>query len=694
MSFLCLVGVIEPQRAQPKVIASTLINIPFLSFFTEDVPIAAARVDALRAHGYPNEAVQLALAIARGMQEEQAHKCHKMEELADKYNDIDLEARLYEDSTGESVEGWIGHPMDPIVILYDTLIEASTEEKTSDYMDLSRDESVLTSKSQDAVKKFVHVPTPGRDNEKESYLTMAVEIAMMGLGQQRVMPEGFYFQDKACRQEEHLIAQLSLLTIEDELYETIRKQTDLLYGGGPFSGLGLGVNHRSVPMHTFARFLFNIFISKDPELAFNVGLRAMRFLVLDAVIENDDQGLEVMRTSLTRWYTLGHLESQQCELALRMLSAAKGNDNRMSEVLTNIQRHVHSASQIFRLAQDAFKLAGVNNSLIENSRDVNMLQVAMELGLQALRMTLQSQNWRRHEMVQWTIECAIELGTSALSTIMKNWSKLFTPTEATSLVSANVMAPATAIRLKLTAVEKEALHRCARALALQCASREPKYCCLPALALCEKDPVSFEAAYHLVLETAANVSPIQLFAIARYMEHKNLTHRAFRLAVLAVKHSTLAFNQDTHPSIGDIQWTCALAHSLGREELSKVIPLIIKAVHCPTVLSDILFRCAFAQSSSSSSCAGTFGKYALCDKEPLNQLLECTINAYVNTVHSRLNHISPRHYTDFIEFLRKAKQVFELAEDGSHRFNALINNMKVLYKGKKKLVQLIRQKIG
>lgn len=631
------------------------------------------------------------------MQEEQAHKYHKMEELVERYGENELEKRLYEDANeDELVEGWIGHPLDPIVVLYDTLIEASIEELPANDQDFKSEDSnstVYKSSQQDS-KKFVHVLTPGRVDEEESYLTLAVEVAMMGLGQQRAMPNGFYFQDKTCRQEEHLIAQLSLLTMDAKLYSVLRRQAELLHGGGPFSGLGLGIHHRSVPMHTFARFLFNVFISKDSELAYRVGLRAMRFLVLDAISDAEDRGLEVMRTSLTRWYTLGHLESQQCELALCMLSAAKGDKTKMNEVLQNIQTHVHSASQLFRLAQDALKLAGVSGSVLESCRDHEMLHVAMELGLQVLRMTLESQNWRRHEMVQWSIECAIELGTSALSTIMKDWSKLFTPTEATSLVAANVMAPSTAIRLKLTVVEKEALNCCARALALQCASREPKYCCLPALALCEKDPIAFEAAYRLVLETAANIPPTQLFAIARYMEHRNFSQRAFRLAILAVKHSTLAFNQDSHPSIGDIQWTCALAHSLGREELSKVIPLIVKAVHCPTVLSDILFRCAFARGSPDPGCARAFGKFALCDQEPLNQLLECTINAYVNTVHSRLNHISPRHYGDFIDFLRKAKEVFELAEDGSHRFNALINNMKVLYKGKKKLVQLIRQKIG
>ncbi|EDO48139.1 predicted protein [Nematostella vectensis] len=653
--------------------------------WTEDVPVAAARVDALRAHGYPTEALRLAVAVARGMKEEQAHKFHKMEELEERYGEEELETRLYEESPGEeTVEGWIGHALDPIVVLYDTLLEASTEDQS----DIEELDSYKC--TQQDVKSYTHICAPGRLNDTESYLTLAVETALMGLGQQRSMPDGFYAQDKACRQEEHLIAQLNLLSFDKQLMDVLRDQTELLYGGGPFSGLGLGIHHRSVPMHTFARFLFSLFLSKDPELAYRVGLRAMRFLVLDETADANDQGLDAMRTSLTRWYTLGHLESQQCELALRMLSGAKGNKSRMQSVLESSQKHIHSASQLFRLAQDALKLAGFNS--VGDCHDYCMLQVAMDLGLQVLRMTLNSQNWRRREMVQWSIECAVELGTAALSIIMKNWSTLFTPTEATSLVAATVMSPTTAIRLKLTMVEKEALQCCARALALQCASREPQLCCLSALTLCEKEPAAFEAAYYLVLEAASSISPTQLFAIARYMEHKNFGRRSFKLAILAIKHFTLAYNQDTHPSIGDIQWTCALAHSLGREELGKVIPLIIKAVQCPSVLSDILFRCAFAQTSP--ACGGSFGKLALCDKEPLTQLLESTISAYVNTVHSRLNHISPRHYGDFVDFLCKAQDVFELAVDGPHRFRALINNMKVLYKGKKKLMQLVKLKFG
>lgn len=68
--------------------------------------------------------------------------------------------------------------------------------------------------------------------------------------------------------------------------------------------------------------------------------------------------------------------------------------------------------------------------------------------------------------------------------------------------------------------------------------------------------------------------------------------RAYKLAMLAMKNVHLAYNQDTHPAINDIHWACALSHSLGKSELSSMIPLIIKNVQCATVLSDILRRCS------------------------------------------------------------------------------------------------------
>jgi hypothetical protein len=74
--------------------------------------------------------------------------------------------------------------------------------------------------------------------------------------------------------------------------------------------------------------------------------------------------------------------------------------------------------------------------------------------------------------------------------------------------------------------------------------------------------------------------------------------------------------------------------------------------------------------------------------------LDAAIAAYISTTHSRLTHISPRHYGDFIEFLAKARETFMLAPDGPLQFAQLLDNMKVAYKGKKKLMCLVKERFG
>ena len=49
-----------------------------------------------------------------------------------------------------------------------------------------------------------------------------------------------------------------------------------LFEGGPYSGLGEIVHRESVPMHTFARYLFTSLLPHDAELAYRIALRAMR----------------------------------------------------------------------------------------------------------------------------------------------------------------------------------------------------------------------------------------------------------------------------------------------------------------------------------------------------------------------------------------------------------------------------------
>lgn len=133
---------------------------------------------------------------------------------------------------------------------------------------------------------------------------------------------------------------------------------------------------------------------------------------------------------------------------------------------------------------------------------------------------------------------------------------------------------------------------CARNLALQCASKDPCNCSLNALTLCENDAFAFETAYQIVIDAAPHImNSSQLFTIARYMEHRGYTERAYELSMLAMKHVHLAYNLENHPAINDIHWACALSHSMGKTQLAHMIPLVIKNVQCATVLSDILRRC-------------------------------------------------------------------------------------------------------
>uniref|UniRef100_A0A8C4XU27 Zinc finger SWIM-type containing 5 n=1 Tax=Falco tinnunculus TaxID=100819 RepID=A0A8C4XU27_FALTI len=657
---------------------SLLFNSQGQPLWLEHVPTACARVDALRSHGYPREALRLTVAIINTLRLQQQRQLeiykHQKKELLQRGA-----------TTITNLEGWVGHPLNPIGCLFLTLTEACRleEENWSFYP------SSLV---------YQHVPVAtGSQDSGESYLSLALEVALMGMGQQRVMPEGLYAQDKVCRNEEQIIARLQDLELDPVLVQTLRKQCILLLEGGPFSGLGEVIHRESVPMHTFAKYLFSALLPHDADLAYKLALRAMRLPVLETTAPSGDVThphhlVSVVPSRYPRWFTLGHLESQQCELASTMLTAAKGDMLRLRTVLEAIQKNIHSSSLIFKLAQDAFKIA----TPADSNSDTTLLNVALELGLQVMRMTLSTLNWRRREMVRWLVTCATEVGVRALVSILQSWYSLFTPTEATSIVAATVMSHNTILRLSLDYPQREELASCARTLALQCAMKDPQNCALSALTLCEKDHIAFETAYQIVIDAASTgMTYTQLFTIARYMEHRGYPLRAFKLASLAMTHLNLAYNQDTHPAINDVLWACALSHSLGKNELAAIIPLVVKSVHCATVLSDILRRCTMtAPGLAGIPGRRNSGKLMSTDKAPLRQLLDATISAYINTTHSRLTHISPRHYGEFIEFLSKARETFLLAQDGHIQFAQFIDNLKQIYKGKKKLMLLVRERFG
>uniref|UniRef100_A0A8D3AXS8 Zinc finger, SWIM-type containing 5 n=1 Tax=Scophthalmus maximus TaxID=52904 RepID=A0A8D3AXS8_SCOMX len=633
---------------------SLLFNPQGLPLWLDHVPTACARVDALRSHGYSREALRLAVAIINTLRLQQQRQMDIY-----KHQKKELLQRGVTSTT--NLEGWVGHPLDPIGCLFITLTETCR---------VDDDNNMDTGEGEPRPPVYHHVPVWGSPDGGESYLTLALEVALMGMGQQRIMPEGLYAQDKVCRNEEQIVAKLQELELDDLLVQTLRKQAIQLLDAGPFSGLGEVIHRESVPMHTFAKYLFSALLPHDADLAYKVALRAMRLPVLESSAGSGDvghphHGISIVPSRYPRWFTLGHLESQQCELASTMLTAAKGDMLRLRTVLEAIQKNIHSSSLIFKLAQDAFKIA----TPADSPPDITLLNVALELGLQVMRMTLSTLNWRRREMVRWLVTCATEVGLRALVSILQSWYTLFTPTEATSIVAATVMSHNTILRLSLDYPQREELASCARTLALQCAMKDPQNCALSALTLCEKDHIAFETAYQIVIDAASTgMTYSQLFTIARYMEHRGYPLRSFKLASLAMTHLNLAYNQDTHPAINDVLWACALSHSLGKNELAAIIPLVVKSVHCATVLSDILRR-------------RNSGKLMSTDKAPLRQLLDATISA-------------PRHYGEFIEFLSKARETFLLAQDGHIQFAQFIDNLKQIYKGKKKLMMLVRERFG
>ncbi|XP_007469129.1 PREDICTED: zinc finger SWIM domain-containing protein 4 isoform X2 [Lipotes vexillifer] len=585
-----------------------------------------------------------------------------------------------------NMEGWVGHPLDPIGCLCRALLEAChlEEETLAIYPDSGPEKRKVA---------YQHVLVPGSPGE--SYLAMALEVALLGLGQQRALPEGLYAQDKVVRNEEQLLALLEEVELDERLVQVLRKQAGQLLEGGPFSGFGEVLFRESVPMHTCARYLFTALLPYDPDLAYRLALRAMRLPILETAFpagEPHGNPLDsIVSNRFPRWFILGHLETRQCELASAMLTAAKGDPKWLHAVLGSIQQNIHSPALLFKLAQDACKTATPASA----PPDTTLLGIALELGLQVMQMTLNTMTWRRREMVRWLVSCATEVGLQALMNIMQNWYSLFTPVEAATIVAVTGTTHATLLRLQLDAPRREELWACARTLALQCAMKDPQNCALPALTLCEKNHAAFEAAYQIVLDAAAGgLGHAHLFTVARYMEHRGLPLRAYKLATLALAQLSIAFNQDSHPAVNDVLWACSLSHSLGRHELSAIVPLIIRSIHCAPMLSDILRRWTLSAPGLGPLGARRAAKPLGADRAPLCQLLDAAVAAYITTSHSRLTHISPRHYGDFIEFLGKARETFLLAPDGHLQFAQFLENLKQTYKGKKKLMLLVRERFG
>ena len=314
--------------------------------WNEHLPTACARIDALRTHGFDSEALKLALSIAVTLRHNQKRDHAQWLNNKENYGKFKWTASGVARKPGHACyESWIGHSLNPIGILFNTLVEPclypdQDTGRLGHHLDLIPAENegsttTPTSSSNSPLRFFHHGVTNVRC---PSYVELAVESALIALGQQRLMPPGLYAQEKAVKQEQRLLAKLQDLEMDSKLKAIHVRQARIQLDMGPTSGLGYGIHPESIPMQTYAKYLFHTLLSDDFNLAFEVGLRAMRLPVLDerekeelpalaaAVADRDPdlQASSYVMNRLPRWFTIGHIESQQCGLASKMLNAAKG----------------------------------------------------------------------------------------------------------------------------------------------------------------------------------------------------------------------------------------------------------------------------------------------------------------------------------------------------------------------------------
>ncbi len=73
----------------------------------------------------------------------------------------------------------------------------------------------------------------------------------------------------------HSLISLQVDSAQAELI-SVSVLVSLSPAAGPYSGLGELLYRESVPMHTFAKYLFTSLLPHDAELAYKIALRAMR----------------------------------------------------------------------------------------------------------------------------------------------------------------------------------------------------------------------------------------------------------------------------------------------------------------------------------------------------------------------------------------------------------------------------------
>ena len=119
------------------------------------------------------------------------------------------------------------------------------------------------------------------------------------------------------------------------------------------------------------------------------------------------------------------------------------------------------------------------------------------------------------------------------------------------------------------------------------------------------------------------------------------------------------------------------------DELTQIVPIIENCIRNPLVLTEIAEKCSNPIYFSGST-------HFCCNKEPLNRIVALAQKLFVEDIELKLQNITRKNYSDFVDYLKKIKRAFLLSDDGLEQFHWLIDYIMMSQKGKKKLHQSIK----
>lgn len=216
-------------------------------------------------------------------------------------------------------ESWIGNPIDPIGVIFDTLAEASLTpdsksidacyalvgydkkfdnnnyystkhmlvEMFNNYNEINCWVPAATEQRQPQEEpirpRFRHVTVAGALHRCDTYLAAAVTVALIGLAQHRRSPDLDSQRDKTFRQEVRLMRKLLDIKLDSTVLGVLQKQASLLVEIGLLSDM-VANDYNTKHMVPFdiaqipglVRYLFGALFPNDPNLAFDIGLRSLR----------------------------------------------------------------------------------------------------------------------------------------------------------------------------------------------------------------------------------------------------------------------------------------------------------------------------------------------------------------------------------------------------------------------------------